>query len=120
MMGVLLLCNRAVQNAAGLAATASFFGLFSVMFVATSVLLLVALTRISKRKFGTRMGMAFSMMDLGAPSGGPGSGVVLQMHADRMDWKGTCAYGGAFTVAAGLALYALGLRLGCWNLGVKV
>jgi hypothetical protein len=66
----------AVHNAAGLIVTTSFFSLFSGMFVATPVLLLIALTE-DKRKLGTRMGMAFALMGLGVLSGGLGSGGVL-------------------------------------------
>jgi MFS family permease len=119
MTGVLLLSNIAVHNAAGLIVTTAFFGLFSGMFVATPVLLLIALTK-DKRKMGTRMGMAFAMMGLGVLSGGPGSGGVLQRDSERLDWNGTWAYGGVFAVAAGLVFCVLRVWLGGWKLRVKV
>jgi MFS family permease len=119
MTGVLLLCNIAVHNVAGLIVTTSFFGLFSSMFVATPVLLLVTKTK-DKRKLGTRMGMSFAMIGFGVLSGGPGSGGVLQRNPERLDWKGTWAYGGSFTVAAGLVFCVLRLWLGGWKLRVKV
>jgi hypothetical protein len=119
MTGILLLCNIAVHNAAGLMVTTPFFGLFSGMFVATPVLLLAALTK-GKRKLGARMGMSFAMMGLSVLSGGPGSGRVLQGNPERLDWKGTWAYGGSFTVAAGLVFCILRLWLGGWKLKVKV
>ncbi|KAE9364326.1 MFS general substrate transporter [Stipitochalara longipes BDJ] len=119
MTGVLLLCNIAVHNSAGLIVTTFFFGLFSGMFVATPVLLLIALTK-DKRKLGTRIGMAVAMMGLGMLSGGPGSGGVLQRHPQRLDWTGTWAYGGVFAVSAGLVFCVLRVWLGGWKVRVKV
>lgn len=89
------------------------------MYVATPVLVLIALTE-DKRKLGTRMGMAFAMMGGGVLVGGPGSGGVLQRDPGRLDWEGMWAYGGSFTVASGLAFCVLRIWVGEWKLKVKV
>ncbi len=119
MTVVLLLCNIAVHNSAGLIATTFFFGLFSGMFVATPVLLLIASIK-DKQKLGTRMGMAFTTMGLVVLSGGPGSGGVLQGHPERLDWSWMWAYGAVFAVSTGLIFCVLRVWVGWWKFKVKV
>jgi MFS family permease len=119
MTGVILLCNLAVHNAAGIICTAAFLGFFSGVFIATPFLLLVNLIK-DKSKVGTRMGMAFALMGLGVLTGGPGGGAILQHDPDRLDWTATWTYAGVFALASGLVFCLLRFMLRGPRLIVKV
>jgi uncharacterized membrane protein len=61
MVGVVLLCNLAVHNVAGIVITALFFGFFSGIFIALPTVLFVQLSS-DKSKIGTRIGMGFAVV----------------------------------------------------------
>ncbi|KAI6080918.1 MFS general substrate transporter [Hypoxylon rubiginosum] len=115
MTGVLLLCNLAVYNAAGIICTTAFLGFFSGVFFATPPVLIIALTK-DKSKVGTRMGMAFAMIGLGVLTGGPGGGGVLQRDPSALDWRSTWTYAGVFALGSG-ALFCV---LRTWQRGFKL
>lgn len=119
MTGVVLLCNLAVRNAAGVIVTALFLGFFTGVFIATPPVLLVRLTA-DKSKVGTRMGMAFAVIGLGVLAGGPGSGAVLQHGGDGLDWAALWTYAGVFTLASGVAFASLRIWLCGMNFAAKV
>lgn len=119
MTGVLLLCNLAVHNAAGIICTAAFLSYFSGVFIATPLLVFINLTK-DKSKLGTRLGMAFAIMGLGVLSGGPGSGAILQRDPNQLDWKATWTFGGVFAIGAGVVFCVLRAWLGGLELRVKV
>jgi len=100
MVGIVLLCNLAVHNAAGVICTALFFGFFSGIFIALPPVLFVALTE-DKSKVGTRIGMGFAMLGFGVLAGGPGGGGILQRNPNGLDWTGTWVYAGVTVLAAG-------------------
>lgn len=106
MVGVVLLCNLAVHNAAGIICTALFFGFLSGIFIATPPILFVALTK-DKTKLGTRMGMAYAMVGLSVLPGGPGSGGVLQHNPNSLDWTAAWTYAGVLPLGACLIFCVL-------------
>ncbi|XXG98989.1 hypothetical protein Hte_005322 [Hypoxylon texense] len=119
MTGVLLLCNLAVHNAAGIILIAIFLGFFSGVFIATPPMLFIRLTK-DKSKVGTRVGMAFAVVGLGVLTGGPGGGAVLQHDVNRLDWTSMWIYAGVASLASGVVFLILRTRLGGIKLVVKV
>ena len=115
VIGIVLLCNLTVQNAAGIICTALFFGFLSGIFIATPPLLFMALTK-DKTKLGTRMGMAYAMVGLSVLPGGPGSGGILRHDTNRLDWTAAWTFAGVFPLAA--CLVFCGLRV--WQGGLKL
>lgn len=112
--GVLNLGMIGVHNVAGIVVMALLFGFFSGVFIALPPLLFVALTQ-DKSKIGTRMGMGFAVVGLGALIGGPGGGAILGTGED-MQWTGVWVFGGIANIAAGfifggLRFYKAGLKL---------
>ena len=117
-MAVVLLCNLAVHNAAGLVCNVFWFGLFSGAFIALPPVLFVQLTA-DKSKVGTRIGMGFAIMSCGVLVGGPGAGGILERNGQdpsRLDWTGTWILGGVCPLAAGVAFVVLRM----WRSGPKL
>ncbi|KAI0378185.1 MFS general substrate transporter [Hypomontagnella monticulosa] len=119
MTGVLLLCNLAVHNAAGIILIAIFLGFFSGVFIATPPVLFIKLTE-DKTKVGTRVGMAFAVVGLGVLTGGVGGGAVLQHDSSRLDWTSLWIYAGVSALASGIAFLILRIRLCGLKLAAKV
>ncbi|EMC94852.1 hypothetical protein BAUCODRAFT_36127 [Baudoinia panamericana UAMH 10762] len=122
IVGLILLCNIAVHNAAGLIVTTILFGFFSGIFIALPPVMFVALTA-DRTKIGTRIGMGFAVVGLGTLAGGPGGGGILQRRGDdpaTFDWTGTWTYGGVCMLAAGVILSALRVYKAGFKLRVKV
>lgn len=115
MVSVLLLCNSAVQNAAGVIGTIFVSGFLSGILIATPPLLLVALTK-NESKLGTQMGMAYAMVGLSLVPGGRGSGAVLKHHPGRLDWTAVWAYAGVLHLAAFLVFTIVRT----WNGGMRL
>jgi MFS family permease len=118
-IGVVLLTNIAVHNAAGVICTAVAFGLLSGIFVALPPLLFMVLTK-DKRKLGSRMGMAYAMVGLAVLPGGPGSGAVLRHDAGRADWTAAWTFGGVLNLSAFAAFCTLRLWQGGAHLKAKM
>ncbi|KAI1866409.1 hypothetical protein JX265_007710 [Neoarthrinium moseri] len=114
-IGVILLCNLAVTNAAGIICTALFFGFLSGIFVATPPLLFMVFTK-DKTKLGARMGLAYALVGLSVLPGGPGAGGVLQHNSTRLDWVAAWVYAGVLPLSA--CLVFCGLRV--WQAGTKL
>ena len=112
--GILNLGMIGVHNVGGVVVMALLFGFFSGVFIALPPLLFVALTQ-DKSKIGTRMGMGFAVVGLGAFIGGPGAGAILGTGED-MQWTGVWVFGGIANITAGL-IFA-GLRF--YKAGLKI
>nr|POE60624.1 aspyridones efflux protein apdf [Quercus suber] len=109
VVGIVLLCNLAVNSTGGIIVTVLFFGFFSGIFIALPPVLFVALTK-DKTKIGTRMGMGFALIGCGVLAGGPGGGAILGNDPDNLDWTGVWIYGGVPALVTGAIL--AGLRIG--------
>ena len=121
MVGVILLCNLAVQNAGGIIVTTLIFGFFSGVFVALPPAIFVALTP-DRSKIGTRIGMGLTVAGLGVLAGGPGAGGILDSTTNRgsLNWTGTWVFGGVTSLAAGIIFGALRVRRGGLTFMAKV
>ncbi|KAK4554993.1 hypothetical protein LTR86_007759 [Recurvomyces mirabilis] len=116
MVGIVLLCNIAVHNLAGIIVSVLFFGFFSGIFIALPPVLFVQLTK-DKSKIGTRIGMGFALIGFGVLAGGPGGGGILQRKGpDDLDWSGVWTYGGVCAIVAGLMFVVLRF----WRVGAKI
>lgn len=116
--GILNIGMIGVHNVGGIVVMALLFGFFSGVFVALPPLLFVALTQ-DKSKIGTRMGMGFAVVGLGALIGGPGGGAILGT-GENMQWTGVWLFGGFANIAAGLIFVGLRFYKAGLKLKVKV
>lgn len=119
MIGIVLFCNLAVHNAAGIICTAVFFGFMSGLFVATPPLLFMLFTE-DKTKLGSRMGVAYALLGLAVLPGGPGAGAVLQHDSSRLDWTAAWTFAGVLPLAACLVFCFLRIKRGGFALIAKV
>lgn len=116
--GVLNIGMIGVNNVGGIVVMALLFGFFSGVFIALPPLLFVALTK-DKSKIGTRMGMGFAAVGLGALIGGPGGGAILG-SGENMQWTGAWLFGGIANIVAGLIFAGLRVHKAGLKLRVKV
>ncbi|EGP87803.1 uncharacterized protein MYCGRDRAFT_99794 [Zymoseptoria tritici IPO323] len=118
-VSIALFCVLAVSNAGGLIAIAVFFGFFSGVFIALPPVIFVALTQ-DKRKIGTRIGMAYSIIGLGVLAGGPGAGAILGNNEADLEWTGTWLYAGLTPLVGACIFLAVRFWTGGSKLMVKI
>jgi MFS family permease len=117
--GLLLLCILAVTNVAGLVVIALLFGFFSGVFIALPAVVVVNLTK-DKSRIGTRIGMAFAFVVVGALIGGPGTGAVIGSDPTDLHWRNTWIFCGVWILASGLLFTWLRVWVAGGKLRAKV
>ncbi|QIW96767.1 hypothetical protein AMS68_002285 [Peltaster fructicola] len=116
---ILLFCFLAVHNLAGMIVNTIFFGFFSGVFIALPAVLLVVLTA-DKTKAGTRIGMGFGFLSIGALLGGPAAGAIIGEDPTNLHFQSMWIYGAVFMLASGLVfVYVRWLKVG-FKLMVKI
>lgn len=123
VVAVLTLLLIAVRSFGGIIAIAFLFGIFSGVFFSMPGPIFVRITK-EKAKIGTRMGMGFAIIGLGALAGGPGGGAVLGTiggnAAGSLNWTGLWIYGGVTAMISGGALIAIRFYMAGAKMLVKV
>ena len=99
MLAVVLLCNLAVVNAAGIICDALFLGFLSGVFISLPPLLFMALTK-DPALVGVRMGIAYAIIGLSVLPSGPGAGGVLEHGSSSLGWAAAWTYAGILLVAS--------------------
>lgn len=123
VVAVLTLLLITVRSYGGIIAIAFLFGIFSGVFFSMPGPIFVRITK-DKAKIGTRMGMGFAIIGLGALAGGPGGGGVLGTISGTaggsLRWTSLWIYGGVTAMVSGVALIALRFYMAGAKLLVKV
>lgn len=115
---IILFCFMAVHNLAGIIVNTIMFGFWSGVFIALPAVIFVQLTA-DKRLAGTRIGMGFAILAIGALLGGPGAGAVIGT-GENLNFDGLWTYAGVFMLAAGVVfVYVRWLKVGL-KLMVKI
>lgn len=118
-MGIVLLCYMTAVNAGGLIVVTLMFGFFSGVFIALPPVLFVALTE-DKSKIGTRIGMGFAMIGIGALAGGPGGGSILGTNNKDLHWDSLWTYAGVCGLGTVLVFLVLRYLLVGFKFKVKI
>ncbi|KAM7215912.1 MFS general substrate transporter [Rhypophila decipiens] len=120
LIAVVLLCNLAVSNRAGIICDALFLGFLSGVFISLPPLLFASLTK-DPAILGMRMGIAYAIIGLSVLPGGPGAGGVLENHHDgSLDWPRAWTYAGCLLGAAFCVFCVLRVVMGGLRVFVKV
>jgi MFS family permease len=117
IVGVLMLCMRAVTTKEAIIIVVLLSGFVSGVLIGILPLCFVALTK-DKSKLGTRMGMGFAFIGLGVLAGGPGSGSILG-EVDPLNWHGVWIFGGVSAFVAGCGYTAIRVAKYGFKLNVK-
>lgn len=113
MTGVLILCLIAVRNIAGITVVVLLFGFFSGSLVSLPPTIVVHLTK--NRKFiGTRMGMSFAFISVGALVGSPIGGALLKKGFEK-----TWIFGGVLPIVGAILMLASRVAHKGWALTAK-
>jgi predicted MFS family arabinose efflux permease len=95
-------------------AFALFFGFFSGSFVSLPPTVIVHLTP-DRRFIGTRLGMCFAFVAVGALIGTPIGGAILKASGFTALW----VYSGTLTIVGSLVIYASRVAHKGWNPMIK-
>jgi len=117
-VGVVLLGNLAIRNAAGVIVTAILFGYLSGIAIAAPPLLFMVFTK-DKSKVGGRMGLAYALLAFSVLLGGPAAGAILQRRPDHLNWTGMWVYAGVYALASMGIFTLLRVWQRGWKLNVK-
>jgi predicted MFS family arabinose efflux permease len=113
MTGVLILCLIGVHTLAGIVVVVLLFGFFSGSLVSLPPTIVVHLTK--ERKFiGTRMGMSFALISIGALVGSPIGGALIKKGFDK-----TWIFGGVLAVFGASLMLATRVAHKGWALTAK-
>ena len=103
--GVLIFCMMAVKSEAAIIIEAVLIGFFTGVLIALPPVCIFVLTA-DKSKMGTRVGMGFGMVAVGALIGGPGAGSILGTQ-EPLNWKGAWSFGGVACCISGLMYFGI-------------
>jgi predicted MFS family arabinose efflux permease len=112
--GILVFCLISIHSVGPMIVFTLFFGFFSGSFVSLPPTVIVHLTP-DRRFIGTRMGMCFACVAVGALIGTPIGGAILKASGFTALW----VYGAVLTTVGSLVIYSSRVAYKGWNPMIK-
>ncbi|KAI9713279.1 MAG: hypothetical protein M1828_001452 [Chrysothrix sp. TS-e1954] len=119
MSGILPLVLIGVNNVGGVVVVTLLFGFFSGTFVSLPATCFVHLTK-NRAMIGTRMGMGFTCVAVGALIGTPIAGAILGSNPSNYNFTGIWLFGGLLTLAGTVFMAGTRMLKSDWKLAAKV